>query len=288
MFFGGVDWDTKCQTFWQWVVNGCALPDASVVWSQQDAPRPAAPAVMLRISNIAESGQSWIDTEDNPLTFTPKTITAISTIASTLTIPAHGFNNGDGPVQVVATTTQPGNLPASTDFWVTVVDVNTIQLAGTFAATGGVMPAGAGNPQTPITITSVGSGTITVVATGDTRPAGAELLEVARTYMKVSLELHCHAAPGVGLNMATSILQRIRTRRMWSSQLALLESQNIALIEVERIRAVAGIRDALLFEPRAYLDIHFCVVAEEADDLTYIESADLLDQINNRTIHIGN
>ena len=283
---GGVDWDAVCATLQNWAVLATGLQANSVVWAQQDAPRPVAPAVICRISNIAETGQPFRSFESNPFTFT-KTVSVVNPTADTLTIMNHGLGNGDGPFQLSTTGTLPGNTAPSTNYWVIVIDGNTVQLADTFQKTGGTQPLGSSNPKTPLDLTSAGSGTLTIASTASTLQAGKEIKDIARCYLRVTLELHCHAVPGVGANMATSILQRVRTRRVWETLRQMLRSANIGFIESERVRAVAGVRDALLFEPRAYLDVHFCVPAEETEFLTYIETADLLDIVNNRTIKVG-
>lgn len=286
---GGVDWQTVQDTLQEWVVAGSGLPDTSVIWGQQDAPRPAAPAIILRISNIAEIGQAWVNTSTNVITFGTLTVSAVDTAGDTLTSVGHGRLTGDGPVHLASTGTLPtavgGDIAPNTDYWLIAPDADHLQLARTFAATGGGQ--GAGNPTTPIDLTGTGSGAITISPTPNTLRAGQELSEIARTYLRVTLELHCHSAPGVGINMATSILERVRARRKWSSQQSLLDGINVGLIEAERVRAVLGVRDALLFEPRAYLDVHFCVTAEENTTARSLESADILDQITGQTTHVG-
>lgn len=287
---GGVDWAARQATLQNWVVNGSGLPSASVVWGQQDAPRPPAPAIVLRISNVAETGKSWVDRVANPLTFAPLVVTAIDPVANTLTVANHGRATGDGPVQFTTTGVLPGvtgaALALAADYWLIAPDANTLQIARSYADTGGGQ--GAGNPITPIDLTDIGTGTLTISSTANTVAAGAELQYIVRGYLRVTLEMHCHSAPGVGIDLATAILQRVRSRRMQPSQMDLLNAANIGLIEVERVRAVTGVRDALLFEPRAFLDVHFCVPSEEAlTGPTVIETVDVTDQISGQTYPVG-
>lgn len=275
----GIDWAAQQRAMRNWVIAGTGLSADKVVWGQQDAPRPAGPAILLRVSNIAEIGRSWLETEDAPLSFSPKSVSGVDTTADTLTVLAHGFATGAGPIHMASTGTLPaavgGNITAGVDYWLIAPDANHLQLARTYADTGGGQ--GAGNPITPIDLTSAGSGAITISSTDDTRVAGAELNAISRGYLRVTLELRCHSAQGQGVDAAVMILQRLRTRRAWPTQQDILLGSNIGLIDVDRTRAIQGIRDALLFEPRAYCDVHLCVVAEEAEGLTIITSAEVTD-----------
>lgn len=271
------------NALYQWVVGATSgFSGLTVVWGQQDAPRPPAPAITLRISNIAEIGQTELDTASNPLVIgTSGSITIGSLSGSTFTATNHGLLTGDGQVTIASSGTLPSPLVANTPYWVIVLGANTFQLASDYGNTGGGQ--GAGNPTTPITLTSAGSGTFTLSSNSKTLRAGQEILEIARGYLRVTLELHAHAAPGVGLNMATSILQAVRTRSKWSSQRAILKAANIAYIRPERIRAVTGVRDALLFEPRAYMDLQFCMPTEESTTSTIIETTQVAATVDDVT-----
>lgn len=271
---GGTDWVAVQAAMQNYVVEGTGLPADKVRWMQQDsAPRAAAPAVELRISNIAESGRMWIDYEDNILTFSDIIVSADHT-TNTLTATAHGRSNGDGPIQLLTTGTVPTGLALATDYWLIVVDANHLQIADSYIHAGGASSidgAPTSNTKTPLTFSDNGTGALSVHATDKTVPAGQETAAIARGYLNVTLELHCHAVDGVGMNMATSLLQRVRARRVWPSMRAILAAARVAVGSVERVRAILGAKDAVLFEPRAYMDIHFCVVVEEAEFATIIE-----------------
>lgn len=78
-------------------------------------------------------------------------VTGVNTSLDTLTIPSHGLSTGAAPTAVQSSGTIPGGLVAATEYWVIVVDANTIQLASSLQnALDG----------TAIDITSSGSGTI--------------------------------------------------------------------------------------------------------------------------------
>lgn len=81
------------------------------------------------------------------------TVSAVTAAADTLTVTGHGLRDGFGPYFVASTTTLPGGVTASTNYWVKVVDANTLKLATSLDALGrGVY----------VDITSAGSGTITI------------------------------------------------------------------------------------------------------------------------------
>lgn len=80
-------------------------------------------------------------------------ITAVDAGTDQLTITGHGFTTGDGFAAIFSPDggALPGGLAAVTDYWVIVVDPNTVQLAASSAdAISG----------TEIDITSAGSGTL--------------------------------------------------------------------------------------------------------------------------------
>ncbi len=268
MATGGVDWVVFQKAVQDWVEGGSGLSANKVVWSQQQAPRPEAPAITLRISNISDTSRGWLDYESNILVFNDKTVESVDATANTLTITNHGLLTGDGPIEITSTGTVPGGTLEDTNYWVIKIDANTLKLATSFLDSMQTVPIS-------VDLTSVGTGTITIADTADTLRQGQEVSAIARSFLRVTVELHCHAATGVGMEMAMSLLQRVRTRRFWPSQEAILNTANVGLIDVDRVRAIMGVQDALLFEPRALLDVRFCVPCEEGEYQTIIETVEL-------------
>lgn len=84
----------------------------------------------------------------------------VDATANTATVTGHAYVNGDGPVQLETTGTMPGALATLTDYWLIVVDANTVKFATSLAN------AMAG---TEVNITSVGTGTLTITDTDDTQ-----------------------------------------------------------------------------------------------------------------------
>lgn len=277
MTAGGIDWVTVQSRLARWVLAGSGLTSDKVLWSQNKAPRPAADGIVMRLTNIGFVGDPWTDVDPNPFTFDDLTVTAVDAAANTFTITAHGLRTGDGPVQLTTTGTLPAPLQVATDYWVIRVDNNTIKLSETFAGTGGADVSGSpsGNPVTPIDLTSAGTGTTTVQDTDNTLRAGEEILQVARGVTTATLELECHTSASVGLDMAVAILHRVAARSVLPSQVDLLEEADIGVVDILKVRAVRGHLDAILFEPRAMLDIHIAINSEESETDTIIWSTDV-------------
>lgn len=103
------------------------------------------------------TGAELYGAEQEPITLAAGTVSGLNVAADTLTITAHGYLVGDGPLYVSSTVAIPAGLNAVTAYYAIVVDANTIKLATSVANTlAGIA----------IDITSAGSGTITVTPTG--------------------------------------------------------------------------------------------------------------------------
>lgn len=91
-----------------------------------------------------------------PLSFTSFTFTATSGTPGLITATAHARQTGDGPVRVSNSGGGlPGGLAAGTDYWVIVVDANTLRLATSRANA---------LSSVPVTLSSNGTGTQTLAA----------------------------------------------------------------------------------------------------------------------------
>ena len=287
--FGGIDWLSDAETILPalraWVIGGSGLTDDKVVCGEQDGPRPPAPAIVMRISNAAAAGRPWTDFVPNPLAFSPLTITSVDPATDHLVVATgHGLATGDGPIRIASTGALPGGLAPATDYWVIADDALNFRLAASFSGTGGRAPNT--NPKTPIDLTTAGTGTITVSSTDATVRAGASMLAFSRGLIRVTLELRCHAPPVPGNGMAVALLNAVRGRCALPSQKKVLRDANIGLIEAERVRAIQGVRDAVLFEPRAYLDVHFYLASEDSEFADRIDTVLVTDN-GNRVNTIG-
>ena len=119
-----------------WVVTATGLAADRVRWAKQGqaVPRPAAPGAWVSLSELGREagGADWQERASYPLTFADLAVAAVNAGADTLTITAHGRATGDGPVRLETTGVAPGGLAVATDYWLIVVDANTVQLAATF------------------------------------------------------------------------------------------------------------------------------------------------------------
>lgn len=272
-----------------WIVGGSQLPLSKVYWGGQDAPRIAEPAIEMRLHGSKSLGIPWLDTETIYLTFSPLTVTGISVGSNTLTIPSHGFGTGDGPVRFSTTGTLYGGVALATNYWVIKVDANTIKVATSYVRTGGADINGSpsGNTVTPVDLTSTSADVITVIDTATTLRAGQETRNVSRSMERLVLDLECHTTDAIGMNAAMSILSRIKARQKLPSQQAILKAAHLGLTDVERPRAIHGVRNAVMFEPRAIMEVYFSLPTEEEEPGTIMERADINDSESGFTVRVN-
>ena len=275
---GGIQWDTEpgapgvLDAIQNWVETGSGLLDTQVMWGGQDTNRPPAPAITLRISNISELGTMWTDYETNVHSFDDIVVTADAG-TNAFTAVAHGRLTGDGPVRL-----EGADVPAGTvidhDYWVIKLTNDTFQLAESFQDAVATVPVF-------VDLTDAGTGTIELVDTPSTVRRGEELAAIARGMVRMTIEVRCHSTPVIGPQMAVAILQRVRTRREWTSQQDILDAANITVQDVERILAITTQRrDDFKFEPFATMNVHLCATVEEAEYLTIIERVYVTDEIS--------
>lgn len=252
-----LSWDTASAAIATFVMSGSGLDASHVFWAYEGRPRPSAPYIEMTIQQVRSIGHDWTMTEDNTLTFAPLVVSAVSTGADTLTATAHGRSNGDGPVQLDSSGTLPAPLASSTDYWLIVVDANTLKLADSYVHTGGQQPLGVGNPVTPIDLTTTGSGSITISSTADTVPAGREIIRRAQGFREMTIHFECFAQEGKGYDA-----MRILSNVVASIQLNLyaLDEAGVGVSDFGQsfsqggIQHLEGHRGSIL-EPRSMFDL---------------------------------
>ncbi len=249
-----------------WVVACTGMSDQKVTWARQrNTPRPEQDGIIMKIYVVDDEGLSWVDVEAAPLEFDALTITAV--VGNNLTITAHELVTGDGPIQLVGADL-PAPLAAETNYWVIRVDADTIRLAAQFEDTGG--GDATGNPITPITLTDAGSGAMSLEATTKTLRAGEEINYVQRGTVRATLQLFSYVTDDTGMDGAIATLRRVASRYRLPSNIAILDAVNVGVTHMERTRSMLGTRDAVLFEPRAWIDIGLSMVFEERETGTII------------------
>lgn len=268
----GISWMTVENALQAWPVAGSGLPGASVIWATQNGPRPAVPFIDLRVTIFQQVGVDWLEYADKPLSFSPLTVTAVSTGAGTLTIPNHGRGNGDGPIQLTSSGSLPGGVAAATNYWLIVVDANTVQLSPTFL---GTWPT-----TTPLTLTSAGSGTIQVVSVVGATPsttthqAGQELVQRSRGARRGRLTIQAFAVTPTGpvsMNPAALLLDGVISAL--PSQAAALRAAGVGVLSFGPVRSADGVISSTIFEPRAILEVNFNLASEVDATDTWIDRA---------------
>ncbi len=261
-----MDWVAIRAALHAWVVSCTGMSSQKVTWARQsNTPRPAQDAIIMKIYVVDDEGNSWVDKENAPLVFADKSITAVS--GNNLTITGHTLVTGDGPGQLVGAAL-PAPLLAATNYWIIRVDANTIRLAAQFEDTGG--GDATGNPITPITLTATGSGVMTLTDTPNTLRAGQEINFVQRGTVRATLQLFAYVGDDTGINGAIATLRRVANRFRLPSNITILEAVNVGVTRMDRARSMLGTQDAVLFEPRAWIDIGLALSFEEREPGTII------------------
>lgn len=263
-----MNWVTLRAALHAWVVSCTEFSDQKVMWARQlDAPRPQRDGIIMKLYTVDDVGQAWVDVEQKTLVFADKTITAVA--GNNLTITAHGLQTGDGPVWLTGADL-PQPLEEETNYWVIRVDANTIRLASQFEDTGGDPDVVHGNTITPITLVDAGSGAMTLAAIDKTLRAGEEIEHVQRGLVRATLQLFSYVQDDTGDDGAIAVLRRVANRYRLPTNRAILDAAGIGVIDFDRPRSMLGTRDATLFEPRAWVDIHLSIAYEERETGTII------------------
>lgn len=190
-----IQWGTIKAAIQTWIVSGSGLPDAQVIWDYQGPGSPARPFITISVQQIDQPAHDYKETANNLFTFDAVTVTPTFS-TSRFAAPAHPFTTGDGPVTAITSGTLPSPLALETNYWIIVIDANTIQLAEQYTDTGG---NNVDNPITPITITDDGSGTMQLVEVADeTTHAGNEIVVTAKGIRTVTFRLQCYGGERSG------------------------------------------------------------------------------------------
>lgn len=259
-----------------WIVAGSGLASDHVVWSEQTAPRPQGEFISMRLTVLEQRGRDWFDRYDNFITFGPLTISGRS--GNSLTITNHGRSTGDGPAQFANVGgALPAPLAALTNYWLVVIDANTVQVATTFQNAVAATPV-------VITLTSGGSGTNTVSSTPTTTRAGQEVAQRVRGPRHGLLQLECFAgAPtggsATGATSPVAILHDAITAHCLESINAALVAAGVGVGAIEPIRSIDGVVNTVRFEPRAIAHVHLHLAAELVETSTYIQIVNITDNV---------
>lgn len=125
------------------------------IWNTGDAVMPNFDLCIWggTTSDNLTAAKLW-GAQPHPFTLAGQAITSIA--GSVITLAAHGYLTGDGPVRMTTTGTFPTGAAANTDYWIITLTANTLSLATS---------AGNALAGTAVTLTTAGTGTITLTGT---------------------------------------------------------------------------------------------------------------------------
>lgn len=257
-----LDLATAMAAIADWIRATSGLDQEHVWWPYYGKPRPTAPYIEVKFASIEGVGHDWEKAEDNIQVFPAEVVSAVAVNpANTLTITGHPFVTGDGPINMSTTGTLPAPLQVSTDYWIIVIDANTIQLAESYVETGGNNVArGMGNtpnPITPIVFTTTGTGIQSIVSTPETLRAGQEIVRRAQGFRYVTLELQCIGKEGTGIDpvrILTNVIAGIQLHVYDLDQAGVGMSDFGSAYSQTGVRQLEGRRGSIL-EPRAVAEV---------------------------------
>jgi hypothetical protein len=263
----GADWDAIENALHTCVVAASKLPQDHVYWGlQTNSPRVGEPAIELKFSLSDDDGTPEVDTCVNYLSLPSSAVTGFDLSTSTLVVPGHSCLTGDGPVRLTSDAGLPAPLVQGQEVWVIAPDVTHVRLARTFQnALDGIA----------ITLATEGSGNRVLTGTDHTLRAGEEMIYTSRSCVSVTLLMVCWAVNGVGLNSAFATLRRVASRLVLPSVAGILAAANIGVLDVDKVKTIKGIRNAVQFEPRAVLDVILSIPVEEGEFGGIIERINL-------------
>src|SRR5262245_13674037 len=94
-----------------------------------------------------------------PAAIVDDNVDAVTAGAETLTVTGHAYKDSDGPIQFTTSGTIPGGIALATNYWLGVVDANTVKLYRSFEDWV--------NEASVVDILDAGTGTHTIVDTVD-------------------------------------------------------------------------------------------------------------------------
>lgn len=263
-----------------WVETASGLP---VLWGGENAPRPTGdvPYIELRL-RATGGGMDWVDLERNVLELDDDDVEAVDTVANTLTLTGHEYESGDGPVQFETDDTLPAPLEPGVDYWLIVIDEDTVQVAENFPRAIAAVP-------TPIDLTSSGSGNHTIIGQPTTMRAGEEAFYRVRGPRVMRLSMQCFADPSpTAADSAdpSAILLKVRALAECPPHDENLNTAGVGLGEFGDVVPLDGLIGATLFEPRATMEVPINLAEEESAPAQIIERLEVEVEVDDVSIGI--
>jgi hypothetical protein len=147
------------------IVTGAdALPLPPVLWAYVSHWTAVPPTVDIDLwadSSVTCTGLEVVGAVPKPFALDDDDVDAVVHASNTLTITGHAYATGDGPVRLTTADTLPSGLAEDTDYWIGVVDANTVRL---YASLEAVL-----SQADPVAFSDAGTGTHTIEDTAGTQ-----------------------------------------------------------------------------------------------------------------------
>jgi hypothetical protein len=269
-----IAWETVENALRAWVAAASGLPDSPtdrrVIWAQQAGPRPNDPWISLNVTSVLRVGQDWTDKKLNTFTFS-KAIAAVDATQDSLDVgAAHGLGAGDGPLRLVkgGGATLPAPLAEGVDYWASPVNADALRLSESFleAVTGAW-----------IDLTSVGSGTNTLVSTSATTHAGRELTRGARGMRVATMSIQCFGVAPQGSSSAMAIMNDVVAAVALPAVKYALRQAGVGIAQFGTVTSIGQTVSETVFEPRSLVEVTFHLASNVEEVGTYIQRAEIED-----------
>ncbi len=273
-----IAWQTVQDALVAWVRAATGL--SNVLWTGQNAQRPSAPYIAMRIMGVRQLGHDAPDVEENPLEFNDLAVASVNAGTNEITFAAaHNLLTGDGPVRFTTTGAWAGVVGGDEeiDFWVIKVSATVIKIAESFpdAMNGAAFD-----------IAGAGTGTHTLSDTDDTRRQGSEILLYARGMREVTLALQCFGGSAAGSSSAMALLNAVVGYAELETQRAAFHAAGIGMARFDRVRSLDGMLGATVYESRAILECTFFLAEEVSEQTTYIDYVELENETTETTTFV--
>lgn len=271
------DHDNAFTKVARWIAAGAGLDNGAIVWSGQGSSVPkdgsGVPFATWISANLISSsgvGSDWTKLERNYLQLANDVIESVDAGTDELTLTAHAYQTGDGPVRLTTTDTLPGGTAVATDYWVVVVDIDTVKLTATRAA------AVAAIPSVFVDVINAGVGVHTIVDTDETTRVLEDVAHTSEGHRTATLSLQCFGGEAVGAPSPKAVLERVRNAYRLPTQQERMREAGMAVASIGTATLRGGsASSASALEPRAVLEAQLNYIDGATELGTFIEDVEI-------------
>ena len=141
-------------------------------------------------------------------------------------------------------------------------------------------------PNTPFIAMSIAEVRQIGIGWVDGQYAASTYTALSRGVRECTLRLQCFGASPVGDQSPRAILELVQTRGNLDSLHSGLMAAGIGMSRFEPMIVLGAELNQVVFEPRAIINAHFFLAAEETETSNYIETVEITDEIDGRTITV--